>query len=267
MKIVFSNNDSCDIVLLQNPISPVYRQVYKHLQHVPIPFRNWDNPFYVNDSTHEQLVDNLIFFGNKISVQVDRDACLFQDQDHLNALHRIYERNYKNNSDWLDFHEHIHLCERKYNERRPHILTIDYRDKSGFLEKKFNFDWFSNSTTQLKAGDVFVRWQELGKTPYQYWKHKEPNDMQRMCELIKPWVLLKPCILVALEDIDRLKNTEAAEFNCWWEQYSDKWCQHWGIPEWTLDNMFSVLTFGRVSNVDNIINNLKNKIIPTRVVL
>jgi hypothetical protein len=147
------------------------------------------------------------------------------------------------------------------------VLQIDYRDKAGLLEKPLDPKWIHNSTTKIKAGDVFTKWVELGKIPYTYWDNNEPDDFSRLCKLSKPWVRLKPLIHIALEDIDRLENIKQQEFNFWWSDRSQKWCQHWNIPSWTLHDMYSVTVFGKVSNVETIIQQLKNQVKPSKVLL
>ena len=266
MQIVFSNNETVDLLLNQTPLASVYQKIYKHLGHVPVPYRAWDSPFYGSNITHQALVEKLILYASKVHVQIDQERCLVQDQNYFNAIHKIYEKNYNGDPAWLDFHEHIHLCEKEY-EQRLKILHIDYREKSGVLEKPFDSNWLENATTKIKAGDVFVRWAELGKTPYSYWNNNEPNDMTRMRELIKPWLKLRPKILVALEDIDTLKNIKVVEFESWWAHHSEALCQYWKVPSWTTNNIFSVSVFGQVPNFKSIIAHLKNNQTPIKISL
>jgi hypothetical protein len=265
MQILFSDKDTVDLTLASTPLAVVYQKIYKHLCHVPIPFNEWDNPYYVINTPHQELVNKLIFYANQVSVQIDQSACMSQDQQYFNTIHEIYEKNYNGDPAWLNFHEHIHLCEKNNNVERYNFLHIDYREKSGMLERPFDFDWLRYSTTKIKAGDVFVRWAELGKTPYTYWKNGEPNDSTRMCELIKPWLVLKPKMCIALEDIDTLKNIESHEFESWWKQYSEIWCRHWNIPAWTLIDIFSAVIFGKVEDFEKIKEKLKNSITPTKI--
>ena len=164
------------------------------------------------------------------------------------------------------FHEHIHICE-QYFTAEPLILILDYREKSGLLEKKFNISWLQESTTQLKTGDVYLQFSELGKTPYTYWKDKEPNDINRMCELAKPWVLLKPKVHVALEDIDRLADKTANEFNQWWSNYHLDWCKFWNLPTWTLEMQYGVIKFGKIDNIEFLKTQIDNKIFPKKIIL
>ena len=263
MQIVFSNNTTVDLVLEPTPLATVYQKIYKHLSHVPVPFREWDGPFYCNTLT--ELVEKLIFYASKVSVTVCRESCLNQDQDYFNDIHKIYENNYNGDTAWLNFHEHIHMCEKWPTQQSR--LTIDYREKMGMLEQPFDSDWLENATTKIKAGDVFVKWSELGKTPYGYWKDREPNDMVRMCELAKPWVNLIPKILVALADMDTLSNVDILAFESWWKHHSEEWCRHWNLSSWSTVDIFSVVRLGHVSEFKTIIEQLKNNHTPTKILL
>lgn len=265
MQIVFSDGNAVDIMLLDTSLTAVYQKMYKHLSHIPVPFCDWDNPFYVEALTVPELVEKLIRYAGAVSVPIDRQRCLQQDQQYFNALHEIYEKHYNGNPAWLAFHEHIHLCE-KFGFKKS-ILRIDYREKSGPLEKTFDFAWLKNATTQIKAGDVFVSWAELGKTPYGYWRNNESGDIARMCELTKPWLTLKPTIEIALADIDTLENTDVENFQSWWSQHSKAWCGYWNIPAWSLADMYSAVVFGQVPDIESLIRQLTNNTKPTRVLL
>jgi len=267
MQIVFSNGETVDLLMNQTPVASVYQKIYKHLQNVTIPFRDWDSPFYFYNHSLQQMVGKLAMYAEKVNVSIDQQRCLAQDQHYLNSIHEIYEKNYNGDPAWLDFHEHIHLCEQEYTYKLK-IFRIDYREKSGLLEKPFDYEWLENATTKIKAGDVFISWNELGKTPYTYWYHNEPNDITRMRELIKPWVRLIPKIFIALEDKDLEKDcTKLLEFESWWAQYSEKLCQYWNIPSWTSNDMFKCLILGKVVDIGTFITLLKNNVTPIRVIL
>jgi hypothetical protein len=263
VQIVFSNNTTVDLILEPTPLAAVYQKIYKHLSHVPVPFRRWDYPFYCN--TLEELVEQLILYAGKVSVTVCRQSCVDQDQDYFNRIHKIYENNYNGDPAWLNFHEHIHMCERWPVQKLK--LVIDYREKSGMLERPFDSAWLKNATTKIKAGDVYVEWAELGKTPYGYWEDRESNDMARMCELAKPWLTLRPKIVVALEDIDTLTNIDVRAFESWWKPRSKEWCRHWNLSDWSTVDMFSVVRLGQAPEFKNIIEQLKNNITPTKILL
>jgi len=263
VQIVFSDNTTVDLILEPTPLAAVYQKIYKHLGHVAVPFRAWDHPFYCNTLT--ELVEQLILYASKVSVTVCRESCVNQDRDYFNTIHKIYEKNYNGDPAWLNFHEHIHMCER-WPVQEP-ILNIDYREKSGMLERPFDIAWLENATTKIKAGDVFVEWAELGKTPYYYWKNNEPASITRMCELAKPWLTLRPKIIVALADIDTMHNVDVLEFESWWKQHSEEWCRHWNISSWSTVDMFSVLRLGHAPEFANIIEQLKNNNTPTKILL
>ena len=266
MKLIFSNNHIVELHIDNSPLGIIYQKIYKNLGKVPIPFRPWDNPYYTKNLTYLELVEQLVKYAQQVSVDIDCSKCLAQDQLYFNNLHKIYEQNYNGDPAWLDFHEHIHMCE-VYFKETDNVFCIDYREKSGLLEKPMNSDWLINTQTTVCAGDVYVQWSELGKSPYNYWKNNEPNDIKRMCKLAKPWLKLRPKIYVALDNMDRLKNIQCNEFSSWWKDYQPEWTEHWNIPKWNIENIFGVSVFGKTHQAELLKEQLKNNAVPIRITL
>ena len=267
MKISFNDGSVIPIELYGSIVEPAVIKIYKHLQHIKIPFQKWDNPFYLKNYSYSDIVDYLAEYGKLVGVNVDKKQCLSNTQQYFNLLHKIYEVSYNGLPAWLDFHEHIHICENFYNQDGHLKLTIDYREKSGMLEKPFNFLWIESTVAELKAGDVYISWAELGKSPYSYWQNNEPDDIQRICQLAKPWLTLRPKLNIALVDINFLYQKDIVNFNNWWKNYHEEWCLHWDIPQWTIENMFSHLVIGNVNDINNLTHLLKNNIFPEKVTL
>ena len=265
MKILFSNNVTVDLEIDNSPIGKIYQKTYKHLSNFPIPFSEWDNNFNYKDALgYTELVDRLVMYANRLSIDIDKQPCLNQDQSYFNAIHKIYEKQYDGSPGWLNFHEHIHMCE-SYFKKTPKVLSIDYREKMGLLEKPYDRSWMG--TTKIAAGDVYVAWSELGKSPYTYWRDNEPPATERMCELVKPWLKLIPKIKIALEDIDRLEGVRTTEFEPWWDQYKGPWLKHWNLSDWTTHDIFSVNIFGRTTQLNLLLEQVKNNIVPTNIII
>jgi hypothetical protein len=267
MQIVFSNGNTVDLILNQTPVAAIYQKIYKHLQHVTVPFQDWDSPFYFRNHSLTQLVTKLIMYAQKVNVPIDPQRCLAQDQNYFNALHVIYENNSDSGPDWAAFHRHLHMCEKNHDTETvmQRTMKIDYNEKSGLLEKPFDQQWLNDASSKISAGDAFACWQELGKTPYTYWHDNEPNDIERMRQVIRPWVKLKPNIFVALEDIDMQK--DSVEFEQWWAQHSQQLCEYWNIPSWTVEDMSKCLVLGKVSDINSVTTLLKNNVRPIQVLL
>lgn len=248
MHLILDDLSDFEIVLNQTLMAKVIAQIFKHLQHVPIPFRKWDNPFFLATLTHQDLVDRLEIFAEKLQISIDRKKCLSRDQSYLNHLHWIYEQSYDGDPRWLDYHEHIHLCEKQQIENNFKRLSINYREKAGLLERKFNHSFRETFKTKVIPGEVYVSWAELGKIPYQYWQNDEPNDINRICQLAKPWLVFRPKLIISFSEIDFLSHKKISEFAHWWEQYHDRWCAHWKIDHWTIEDMFGISSVGNANN-------------------
>jgi hypothetical protein len=264
MKLFFSNNKFAELHLNDSLVAERFKKIYKHLQHVPLNFKFWDNVYYKINIPIEKNIENLIICAKKLSIDVEKDKCL--SQEYLNYLHKIYEKNYDGNPDWLDFHEHIHMCE-KNNNSIQNSIAIDYREKAGLLTKEIERNMLSNLQVKVKKGQLYTKWSELGKTPYSYYEDKEPNDIKRICELVKPWLLLRPKIYIALEDCDLIPQNNLQDFEIWWDTYSAEWCKHYNLEKYDLIDIFGASIIGFTDDCDRIDNLLKQNILPNRVSL
>lgn len=267
MILEFSNGTAVDLKIYNTDLGLVIQKNYKHLSRLPVPCRQQDNPYYLDNLLYSDLVDLLCKNAKSVGVDIDLKRALAHDQNYFNEIHKIYEQKYNGDTAWLNFHEHIHLCELYFSPHRHSRFCIDYREQSGPLEKPMQFSWVANSVTDIKAGSVFVEWAELGKIPYTYWKNNEPNDVCRLNELAKPWITLKPKIYIALKDIDRLDGLDQPGFELWWQQFHNDWTRHWNIPEWTLQHMFGAVVIGHTDHVELLNAQLKNNLFPTRITM
>ena len=264
MQLILSDKSSFNIDIKQNRVWDELKRGYKHLQHVPIQFYPWDNRLKFNRSNVKQLVDTIVKSAEQLNVIIDPLLCEQRDQPYLNYLHEVYERNYNGDRTWLILHEHIHLLENNdAYDTRDTSLSIDWRDLAGPLIKDFKHNMLEQGTTRMYKGDVCVRWQELGKLPYTYWKDKEPNNINRIKELCKPWLKLQHHFCVALHDVDF--TVESDSFNTWWDQYHNDFCMHYNIPNWDLKQMHSVIVLGNLQDIDSLSVKLSQDIVPDRI--
>lgn len=263
MNIVFDNQDRIKIRLHDTPINAEIQRLYKHLSKVPLPFKSWDNPFFKNTYKLADIVTSLVNIGKKLNIDVDEQKCLQGDQGYLNILHSFYELHYKGDPTWLDYHDHVHLCEPK---KPAQSFVLDHRHLAGPLIHPMNLSWLEHSTTTLRPGDVYVAWTELGKTPYQYWLDNEPDNINRMCQLSKPWLNFHARLFVSLEQQDRLEGLDQKSFDLWWSTRSQIWCDHWGLDSWTLEDMHSAIVIGNLDH-ERLIDILEKPANPIRLQL
>lgn len=270
MHILFDDGTDIPITIYPSDLSPVILKIFKHLQHVTLPFRPWDSYLYVDEHDRSFMIDRLCYYGSLLGINVDKEKCSRIDQNYFNQLHMLYESHYDGSPSWLDFHEHIHLSERK-TCRHEKTISLDYREKSGLLEIPYNHDWVRHSTSDIATGDVYVSWAELGKTPFYYWANQEPDDLDRICKLAKPWLKFRPKLKVALEPINRMQEIRNKsldeQFDRWWKQYHDDWCRHWGIDSWTIDDMFACNVIGHIDSISLVDDLLQARVYPVKVTL
>ena len=100
-------------------------------------------------------------------------------------------------------------------------------------------------------------WTELGKSPYEYWHNGEPDNIDRMCVLSKPWLNLKPKLKIVLDSHDAIP-PDLTEFDAWFSQYKQQWCRHWNLQDYTHKEMFGRIPIGYVDDIDKLDHLLKN---------
>ena len=266
MHIILTNGTTVELETVPSPVETTVRSMFKHLQHVSLPFRPWDNPYYQDSISYDELVEQLATFASKLDIVVDKQRCVDRDDEYFNTLHKIYESSYTGDPAWLDYHETIHLCQRFFYTKKRRMTTIDWRGKAGPLTKNFDPQWAKHGTTKIKKGDVCVEWNELGKTPYMYWIEKEPNSLARINDLVKPWSKLRPKLAIAMEDLDLLAGYQTLEFLDWWKDYQESWCKQYNLSSWTLEDMSCIVVY-KILNFDQFESELKQKNNPVKISL
>ena len=262
LNLVFSDHSSLTINLNNSITVGKLARMSKHMQRLPLRFTNYDNPFsYTLEISVGQLIEN----ANFLDINIDRQQ--LTDQFYLNSLHKIYEQQYNGNPRWLEFHEAIHMIEQVSSSTVPPV-GISYGADAGLLNVDYSYEELQTCQSTFAAGDCFVSFSELGKSPYSYWIDGEPNDFNRLIELSKPMIRLHFKISIALTDINRLPSEEKqSKFETWFAPYKQKWCDHWGIPNWTITQMRGGIKVGTIDNVALLTKQLKNNIIPTNLLL
>ena len=265
MRLLMQDSVCFQIRPRPSPLDSMIQSWVKHLQHVDIPFRPWEYTGYVNSRTLTELVDDAAALGKTCGVMIDKDLTI--SQTYLNNLHAIFEKNYNGDQCWTDYHEHIHMIEGKTNPTLIHLrLEMNYRQLGGVLKKPFEMSWFEFSQTNLEPGDVYLAWDELGKKAHRYWLDQEPDDITRLCELVKPWLEIRPKIHISLETA-QLVQTQDRDFLEWWAQRGTEWKKYHARPDWCLDHWDSVIVIGKLHQWQELKEQLDQKNWPRRIIL
>jgi hypothetical protein len=257
MLILWNNKQALEIRWHDTPVAQAVAKAFKHLQHVPLPWRPWDDSRWVSRVELSEVVDIFVGLAQELKIDVDPSLCLIRDQQYLNHLHTLYESVDKNNkqftqSNWMEFHELIHRIER-YPRDPSQTINIDYRHYYGLLEQPMKKEWMTPGVI-AQYGDVMVNWTELGKTPFDYMRDGEPNDIRRICQLAKPWITLKPKLNIAYGPQFYPSEQQTAEYKQWWAPYEPTWLKRWGLAEWTLAHQFTSVPVGRLLDMDTMVS-------------
>jgi hypothetical protein len=267
LKIKWSDNTTVDLELADNPVAEFYYSCIRRLQHLDLFFGPRENPYHplITDNTQaQQLLKTQL---SELDVAVDTNR--LQDQLYLNYLHDIFfqqcntqDRNYY--TKWTYAHDTIHLLEIQNNHRNSSsVILFNYRNDAGLLYTKFDRSYLQYATQSVDPGTCFLVEQELGKNPLTYYQDREPNDIDFMCKISKPWVNLIPTLNIAVESITHKPIPE--DFVQWFALYKDQWCQHWGITDWQPSEIYAKIPIGRILNFEELLRRFKNNDYPNRV--
>lgn len=262
-----------NVKLYNNPIADFVYNCFYHLQHFELNFNLYDNPYAEERLNLQNLRETFVHIANKLDIGIDQQK--LQDQNYLNYLHSQYEQVYSTTTAhpqdkiknlWLTFHECIHLLEYTKIPNRSKIFRIDFRNLNAKLNTPFQRQFYNYGTTQVRAGQCYVEWCELGKKPYVYFENNEPKELDRFCELAKPWVELKPIMLIALEDKNFMNAFRRPnDFDIWFKDLREPWCKHWRINDWTVNEMFTVIPIGELHDIDSFHQLLANHHVPKKI--
>ena len=253
------------------PANKIYKMV-QHLRHLALDFNVnlRDNPFSKYRTDIDFTYNEIVKYGKDVDVEIDINK--LPQQIYLNYLHKIYEQQYNGERKWLIYHELIHIIERLHKGLGAEAICLDYREQVGMLTDNYDRSFVPYTTDKLFRGIIYMRWQELGKSPYEYFIDGEPDNFERICQLAKPWVLLKPNFYIAYQDSDRSNGqhlhsigNKFDEFKQWFKQYKDDWKEYWNIPDWEPEEMFKVIPLGFISDMNIFEERLKNKNYPTHI--
>lgn len=244
-------------------LKPLMVSWFKHLQHVDIPFSPWQYTGYVADRSTEQFIQDIETVAKACDIDIDRHK--IRTQTYLNDLHSLYEQHYDGQQHWTDFHEYVHILEGKIRHQpQQERLEINYWELGGLLKKPFDRQWLQHARHHLDPGDVYLAWDELGKKAYKYWVDQEPNDIDRLCELVRPWIEIRPKIHIALSAAD-LRPDPDPDFQSWWSCYESEWQRYNSVPDWSLEDWDSVLVIGQMEQWQQLRDQLDQKNWPRRM--
>jgi len=256
LDLIFASGNNCHVELNNSTTTEKFCKMIKHLQNLPVSYSLFDNPYEI---VYENAVSELLHYAKLPLINVDIDLSKLGQQDYLNYLHGIYEQRFDGNNIWLMWHEAIHAFEAIQSQNRRYVpYKIAYRELAGPLQQPFALDDLHALVTDVMPGDCWLGFSELGKTPYSYWKDKEPDDIERLKQLAKPSATFRPMLRIELFDHSLIPQ-DVDQFNEWFSKYKDEWCHHWNLTDWAIDQMFGVIKVGQVINFELFHSLIKNK--------
>ena len=292
LKIILSDGSQFELTLNQGPFRNFLLRAYKHLQHIDIPKNTKSELFFTKNQqdqfkqVRQDSVTEIVKLGKELfDLHVNEDQLI--NQTYLNNLHYYYEDNYSKtsyNRNWLVFHDLIHkfeLLNKPYREIINSFLCyylIDYEDLDGKLHYTVNNRTIlEQSVINFEKGYCYLIWQELGKTPMQYWRDGyDYIDVDHFLNIAKPLTYLKPALCFSLNDFKyKINQTELDQFNKWFEPLKTIWMKRYNIDKIYFNEIQSLnhnhqgpkFKIGILDNFEIFNQKLKDGIVPIKVTL
>jgi hypothetical protein len=273
LSLVWTDGLCVDITLLDTPASQYYYGCIKHLQHVDLEFNSRKNPLHPDRCNLQTLSEQILVVGKKLNVNVDLDQ--LTNQPYLNQLHNQYfdstDGKGCDDTDWLRFHDLIHVIEDANKITGHEAIWFDYEQRAGPLIKSFDQSWLKYSVSKIPVGLCYLQAHELGKTVKKYFKDQEPFDLPTMCKIMKPWVDLKPVMNLAVTDqdrqhtLDRFKQQYKTQLEQWELHYQKDWTTSWNLQDWSLADDGAALPIGHIKDMETVLKCFRNQNYPIRI--
>lgn len=229
---IHDNTHDLFYLLEENAIAEQWYKKIRHLHRVPFSdhyvFKvRQSPPNDLNQLISQDLVklNELIKINYPIKESYDHDDC--------NILHDItVSTQYDYSLDVRDIfhrmHRNIHSLEYSMQKTVFDSIYAGWGEKEGPLTS--NFDYLPYDLyRKCIPGTINLIWAEFGKTPWQYWKDRDLNDVQHLLKTCKPHMTFRAQFSLSIsESSDQFDS----EFEQWFDSYRDAWQQKYGC-DWT----------------------------------
>lgn len=229
---VLDNNSVIHEITYQLEDNDIARRWYKKILHLHrLPFSEHYNnsvsslsTLQINHSLREDL--------NKLNNLIDLNFPLkgSYDQNDCNILHSItlstqYSFDSKIREIFHKMHRLIHELESKLNEQNKKSLYAGWGEKEGPLTSNFDslpYKFYKESL----PGCLSLKWAEFGKTPWEFWRDGEKNDLIHFLETCLPHVTFRAQFSLTLS---HQTLTFDEKFYTWFSEYKDVWYKKYQI--------------------------------------
>ena len=221
--------------LVDNPIAQQWFQKIKHLVRVPL-CRHYtsvaDTP-----ATNQELY-NIISYDIKKLNEILGPVYEIKNeynQNDCNAIHALtvytqYQYSPKIRDIFHHLHRQVHRLERNFNNIVQNRVHIGWGEKEGLLKTTFTESPYPYYNKKLSPGNLYMMWNEFGKTPYTYWIDRDLDNVEHFMATCKPQITARAEFVLCYRSITHQEFD--TNFYTWFESYRLPWMEKYGIV-WT----------------------------------
>jgi hypothetical protein len=220
--------------LANNPIAKQWIKKIKHIYRVPLD-RTYSTPNN-NTKTQQEVNFNLAADITLLNNTIGKiyDVKIEYTQSDCNLLHAFtvnnqYSHSVKTRDIFHRLHRQIHLLEMMLSSSQQAWLPVEWGEKGGPITTSHTESPYTYYELNMRAGNIYHLWSEFGKTPYDYWKNQDIDEVEHFLANCKPHVTFRPNFSVFIKDVNY--NYVDQEFETWFANYRQVWEEKYHADE------------------------------------
>lgn len=219
--------------LADNPIAQQWFQKIKHLWRIPLCYYYTSTKHDITNLTLFDLISqDLQWLNDRIGfIYKIKEFYTIQDFNniHILTVNTQYQYNQKIRNVFHRLHRRIHMLEDALSSFVPSVIHAGWGEKEGMLTTTFKESPYNFYVPALKSGNLYMVWNEFGKTPYRFWQNQDPDTLEHFISTCKPQLTFRAEFVFCYKD--RAPYEFEPEFKLWFNRYQNVWTEKWNM-EW-----------------------------------
>lgn len=232
--------------ILTHSIAVDWCKKIKHLQKIPLDksySNTWDSFLSPEDCLNgiNDLAEGFCDVKNYLlGKKINQDVCNYLHTWIIENQHRYDTEKRK---DIHKIHRLVHALEHRLHNRLSNFIPIGWGEKAGPLETKFEVNPYMFYEYPLHQGDIYLKWSEFGKTPYDWFIENKDTNSNNFFNECKPHHTFRAHFDICITEQNNQKFE--IEWITWWNSnFKKSWISKYGY-DWDEIKSFGAIPIGR----------------------
>jgi len=254
--------ETLEYQLADNDIAKRWIRKIYHLQRVPLDRNTTSSE--TSYQPYDQYKNQLDQIIDWINLTTDHSITKqnFYNQFDLCQLHDIYllmakDPRYDIFENTYKFNTLIHKCEHALRQDQLEVFNVSWGAQEGLLVEQFKEDPYQYYTSNVKAGNLYLYWAEQGKTPWDYYCAKDPDNLEHFLKTTIPHRQFSGFFKIQISDRGKSSN----EFWIWFEKYKTEFLKKWNLSDWSRINEDGAIELATLTDPIDQFNSIKSNFV------